>query len=75
MQLAATDLSQVVEGVWGSVLGMEIQLVGEESSTPDVSPVLSACIQITGGLGWRGDVALYAQSRPPRRRRHVRYGT
>lgn len=56
MQLADSDLSQIVSGVWDSVLGMEIQPVDERDTLPQDDAVLSACIQITGA--WDGAVTL-----------------
>jgi chemotaxis protein CheX len=64
MQLAETDLSQVVESVWSSVLGMDIQSVPESDSPAQFEPVLSACIQITGA--WDGAVTLLCTSQVAR---------
>jgi chemotaxis protein CheX len=54
MRVADTDLSQIVAGVWDSVLGTEIQPVSEMRSPCE--PLLAACIQITGA--WDGAVTL-----------------
>jgi chemotaxis protein CheX len=56
MQFAEADVYQLVESVWASVLGLEIQS-SEEREIISQTPALAACIQITGA--WKGAVALH----------------
>jgi chemotaxis protein CheX len=56
MELTHTDISQVLESIWESVLTREIQYSGT-TATPSSEAVLAACIQITGA--WNGAVTLH----------------
>lgn len=72
MPLVQSDLLQIVSGVWGSVLGMEVQFTGEREALPQDDPVLSACVQITGA--WAGAVTLLCTATAARRAAAVMFG-
>lgn len=57
MELTQTDLAQIVEGIWSSILNMDIQPSGEEPSEPSDSSWLAARVRITGA--WDGAVTLH----------------
>ena len=56
MELTQTELSQIVEGIWNSMLGLDIQSAVEPHADPQAASLLAACIQITGA--WEGSVVL-----------------
>lgn len=60
MQVTHTDLSQIVEGIWSSVLGMEIQSLPAAPDAAHPASMLAACIQISGA--WVGSVTLHCSS-------------
>ncbi|MGE0679667.1 MAG: chemotaxis protein CheX [Candidatus Binatia bacterium] len=60
MEVTQTDLSQIVEGIWSSMLGLNIQSALEHGADSQVASLLAACIQITGA--WEGSVVLRCSS-------------
>jgi chemotaxis protein CheX len=57
MEVTQTDLSQIVEGIWSSMLGLDIQSAVENEADPQAASLLAACVQITGA--WEGSVILH----------------
>lgn len=57
MELSQTDLAQIVEGIWSSILDMDIQPDGEGPAEPSDSSWLMASVRITGA--WDGAVTLH----------------
>ncbi len=60
MELTQTDILQIVESIWTSVLTREIQCNDQTAPAQCSPPVLTGCIQLTGG--WNGAVALHCSS-------------
>jgi chemotaxis protein CheX len=60
MELTQTDLLQIVEGIWGSMLSLDIQVAVENDYDSQAASLLTACVQITGA--WKGSVLLRCSS-------------
>lgn len=56
MELTQADLSQIVEEIWSSMLGLDIQSVVPPNVDPQAASRLTACVQISGA--WEGTVIL-----------------
>jgi chemotaxis protein CheX len=57
MELTQSDLSQIVEGIWSSMLGLDIQSAVKNGADPQATSLLAACVQIIGA--WEGSVILH----------------
>jgi chemotaxis protein CheX len=65
MEFTQSDLFQIVEGIWSSMLDMEIHPLPAASAASPAPSLLATCVQITGA--WNGLVALHCSLHLARR--------
>ena len=57
MRFAQSELREITESVWTSLLGIELQPGPEEVDPSGMQRPMASCVQITGG--WQAAVVLY----------------
>jgi chemotaxis protein CheX len=72
MQVAETDICEVVAGIWSSVLGLDIRRGAEPAPSREGSGFLTGCVQITGL--WEGAVTLDCSAALARRTAAIMFG-
>src|SRR5712691_9554787 len=72
MQVVDSDICQVVEGIWSSVLGLEVRRGDEPAKRNGKHGFLTACVQITGL--WEGAVTLDCSAALARRTAAIMFG-